>query len=230
MGKMNENFMHNLGRYLNVMERYAKRLNAPVINAEFGTKRPFEILVYTVLSSRTKDETTIEAFKRIMKVGNTPKTIAKLSEKKLERLIKPVGFYRVKAKNLKMMCKMLNTEFGGKVPKNADALMSLPGVGIKTANIVLARVFGHDVIGVDTHVHRICNRIGIVKTKTPAETSKILNEIIEKKYRRKLNRIFVGFGQVMCTPISPKCSICPLFDVCERRGVEKYRNIYNNKL
>ncbi len=228
--QINNEFLGNLSGYLKAMETTAKEMNAPVVRVEKETAQPFEILLYTMLSARTKDEVTLTAFKKLMQKGNNPDAISKMSAEEIRELIKPVGFYKNKAKYVKEMCRIITQKFGSKVPKNIKDLTSLPGVGIKTANIVLARAFGKKVIGVDTHVHRISNRIGIVHTKTPEQSSKLLNEIIERKYRSKFNKILVAFGQTICLPIRPKCKICPIRNVCFRRGVEKHRNIYKNKM
>jgi endonuclease-3 len=173
-----------------------------------------------MLSSRTRDTNTTAAAERLFNVARTPQDICKLSVGKIMDLIKPVGFYRIKAKRLKEMCRIISEKYNGKVPTDIKKLMMLPGVGLKTANIVMARAFNEDIIGVDTHVHRISNRLGIVSTKTPEETSKLLNRMIPKKYRRSFNRIMVGFGQVMCLPIKPKCNICPLNTVCYKTGIK----------
>ncbi|MGC8924008.1 MAG: endonuclease III domain-containing protein [Candidatus Micrarchaeia archaeon] len=214
-------FLAKIGFYLRNMDAIATKMNAPVISAENNTKSPFEILVYTMLSSRTRDENTIMATKKFFKIAKTPKDVCKLSINKITAMIRPVGFYRTKAKTLKKMCNMINEKYNGKIPSDVKELMRLPGVGLKTANIVMARAFNKDVIGVDTHVHRISNRLGIVSTKTPEKTSEILNEIVPKRYRRKFNRIFVGFGQVICLPVRPRCDLCPINKACYRIGVQE---------
>ncbi|MEM0438115.1 MAG: endonuclease III [Candidatus Micrarchaeia archaeon] len=216
----NKKFMAGLPKCLSRMEKMAKKMDAPVMRLEGHSKEtPFKILVYTMLSARTRDEATIEAAKRLFSRFKTVKQIAEADEEELQELIRPVGFYKEKARRLKQMCVLLLGRFGGKVPKTLDGLTSLPGVGIKTGNIVLARAFGHNVIGVDTHVHRISNRLGLVKTKTPEQTSALLNKGIPEKYRRRLNRIFVGFGQTICRPVGPRCGICPIYEICPRIGV-----------
>ena len=212
--------MSDLGRNLKGMERQARLGNAAVYVLEHHSKEtPFKILVYTMLSARTKDETTTAAAGRLFTVADSAKRIAAMDEKKIEGLIRPVGFYKTKARHLKELCGKVEKEFGGKVPQNARELMSLPGVGIKTAHIVLARAFGQDVIGVDTHVHRISNRLGLVKTKKPEETSKLLNDKIPKKYRKGFNRVLVAFGQTVCRPVGPRCESCYLLKCCEREGL-----------
>lgn len=216
----NKKFIAGLSKYLPRMEKIAKKRGAAVMQFEDNSKEtPFKILVYTMLSARTRDEATIAAAKRLFSRFKTAKQIAAADEMELQALIRPVGFYRDKARRLKQMCALLLEKFGGRVPKTLESITSLPGVGIKTGNIVLARAFGHNVIGVDTHVHRISNRLGLVKTKTPGQTSTLLNNGIPTKYKKQLNKIFVGFGQTVCKPIGPKCSICPLFHVCPRIGI-----------
>ena len=146
-----------------------------------------------------------------------------LPTKKIEELIYPVGFYRVKAKRIKEISKIIIERYGGKVPDNLEELLTLPGVGRKTANIVITQGFNKYGIAVDTHVHRVSNRLGLVKTKTPEETEVKLREIIPKKYWIELNDLFVSFGQNICTPISPRCSICPISKYCDKVGVKTHR-------
>ncbi len=217
----NKKFLRGLGRYLKIMEREGKKMNAPVYAFEDDSREtPFEILIYTMLSARTKDETTVGAARRLFARFKGAKEIADADVKEIEQLIKPVGFYRIKAKHLKRLCAMLIQKYNNNVPHTLHGLTSLPGVGIKTAHIVLARAFGHNVIGVDTHVHRISNRLGLVRTKTPEQTSRILNLEIPKKYKNGLNRIFVGYGQAVCKPTAPKCNVCPIRNVCPRIDVK----------
>ncbi|MCX8205865.1 MAG: endonuclease III [Candidatus Micrarchaeota archaeon] len=219
----NKKFISGLSKYLAQMEKLAKKLDAPVMHFEGKSGRtPFEMLIFTMLSARTKDETTIAAAERLLHKFKDAKAIAYASEKQIAQLIKPVGFYKTKARHLRQLCHILLDNFDGKVPNTIEEITSLPGVGIKTGNIVLARAFGHDVIGVDTHVHRISNRLGLVRAKTPGQTSVLLNKGIPKKFRRKLNKIFVGFGQTVCRPVGPRCNICPLTGVCPRIGVTKH--------
>ena len=204
---------------LKQMHREAKKRNAPVFKIEYSKPQtPFKILVSTMLSARTKDEATMKAAHRLFKVAQTPKKIFSLGRKKLERLIYGVGFYRVKAKNLLKTSKIIMER--GSVPDTLPELLKLPGIGRKTANIILARAFGKTALGVDVHVHRISNRLGLVKTKTPEETEKALVKKIPRRYLRTLNSNFVAFGQTLCLPRKPMCSICPLNRICLRMGVE----------
>jgi endonuclease-3 len=215
-----------IGRMLTTMHREAMKRHAPVFRAERATKgTPFTILVFTMLSARTKDETTTKVVKRLFAHAKTknrtikPKHILALGQRRLERLLYGVGFYRVKAKHLIAICRMLEERDG--VPDTLDGLMELPGVGRKTANIVLARAFGKNTLGVDVHVHRISNRLGIVKTKKPEDTEKKLVRSIPKKYIRSLNRDFVAFGQTVCLPRKPLCDGCLLNQTCRRIGVKE---------
>jgi len=145
----------------------------------------------------------------------SPADFKRISISRLEKLIYPVGFYRVKARQLKALPEALDRIFGGRIPATADDLMRLPGVGRKTANLVAARAFGKDEICVDVHVHRISNRLGLVRTKRPPETENALKRVIPKKYWRDLNYLLVAFGQTICRPLSPKCGECPLNSLCK---------------
>jgi len=201
------------------MHDEAKKRDAVVFRAEEATKRsPFKILVFTMLSARTKDETTIKVVERLFKKAKTPKQVMAIDIRELERLLFGVGFFRVKAKNLLKTCAILE-KAGGRVPDTLEALLELPGVGRKTANIVLARAFHKNSLGVDVHVHRISNRLGLVKTKKPEETELDLTKKIPGRYLAKLNRSFVAYGQTVCLPRNPLCAICPIRKICRRVGV-----------
>jgi len=222
---MNEIAVKRIGRMLRQMHCEAERRDAPVLRAESDTDdSPFKILVFTMLSARTKDETTMKAVGRLFAAAKgktekqTPKKILTLGKKKLERILYGVGFYRTKAKHLLAICRTLTNH---PVPDTLEGLMALPGVGRKTANIVLARAFGKNTLGVDVHVHRISNRLGIVRTKRPIDTEKALVRIVPKRYITTLNRDFVAFGQTVCLPRKPMCVICPLNQICWWVGVKK---------
>jgi len=176
---------------------------------------PFKTLISTVLSARTKDSTTFPASKRLFKKFSTPLKLSKASVREVEKLIFPVGFYKTKAKHIIQASKILLSKFKGKVPKTIEGLTSLPGVGRKTANIVLAFSFKIPAIPVDTHVHRISNRLGIVKTKKPEETEKVLEKILPKKYWLEINELMVKFGQRKCFPRNPNCPECSLKKHCD---------------
>jgi len=189
---------------------------------EFG-KDPFLILIGCILSLRTKDSVSLPASQRLFQIARTPQSILQLPIKKIEKIIYPVGFYRQKAKSLHEVSKKIIEVFGGKVPSNEKDLLSLKGVGRKTANLVLGEGFGIPAICVDTHVHRIANRLGLVKTKRPDETEKKLKKILPKKYWIEFNTLMVQWGQNICVPISPFCSKCAIAQWCPKVGVTKNR-------
>lgn len=180
---------------------------------------PFILLVSTVISQRTKDELTEEIMGRIRGRIRNPWDLVSIPVKELERLIYPSGFYRNKAKNLKEIARVLIESYGGKVPDTLEELLRLKGVGRKTANLVLTLGFKKEGICVDTHVHRISNRLGIVRTKNPKDTEFALREILPRKYWSKINGTFVNFGKKICKPTKPKCGICPLTEECPKIDV-----------
>jgi len=188
-------------------------------------KKPdaFKILISCLLSLRTQDKNTEIASNRLFAVASTPKEIIKLPIKRLEKLIFSSGHYRKKARTLKHVSKVILEEFHGHVPCTREELISIKGIGPKTANIVLAFAFGKQVLPIDTHCHRIPNRLGWVKTKTPEQTEAELNKILPKRYWTEFNSIFVQFGKIICQPVSPKCSICPISKYCPRINVIKSR-------
>ncbi|MEI6093100.1 MAG: endonuclease III [bacterium] len=183
----------------------------------------FEILVATMMSARTKDEVTELAAERLFNIANTPDKILKIDINKLEKIIYPVGFYKTKAKHLQQLCSIIIKEHKGVVPDSMEGLQTLPGVGLKTAALVLSEGFGLDEICVDTHVHRISNRLGIIKTKKPTESYFELKKMLPKKYWRKINFLMVSYGKTICAPVSPKCSICSLNKICPKIGVKNKR-------
>ncbi len=186
-------------------------------------KNPFKILIATVLSLRTKDEVTAEAAKRLFAAADTPEKILNLTEEKIASLIYPVGFYRRKAKSIKEICRMLIEDYDGKVPDEIEELLKLPGVGRKTANLVITLGFDKYGICVDTHVHRIMNRFGYVKTKSPEETEEELRRKLPLEFWKEINDLLVALGQHICHPISPRCSQCPVEIYCKKVGVERSR-------
>ncbi|MCI0504053.1 endonuclease III [Candidatus Micrarchaeota archaeon] len=219
MRNVNTAAIGKLGWIIRRMQSEAKRRDAAVYRAENATKEsPFHILVFTMLSARTRDEATLNAVERLIKKAKTPSEVMALSPKKLERLLYGVGFYRTKAKHLSKASRIIVG--AGHVPDTLEGLLALPGVGRKTANIVLARAFGKSVVGVDVHVHRISNRLGIVRTKKPEETERSLTRSIPPRYLRTLNRDFVAFGQTVCLPRKPHCPICPIKGFCWRVGLK----------
>lgn len=206
------------------MKKSYRKWDAPVITMIASkTRSPFEILTSTILSLRTKDQVTGEASARLFEVARTPSEILALSEERIERLIYPVGFYHTKAKRLRELSRILIERFDSKVPDVMEDLLTLPGVGRKTANLVLVEGFGKDAICVDTHVHRISNRLGYVSTTTPDKTEFALRKKLPVKYWRGYNEMLVAFGQTICKPISPFCGKCPVSDMCPRIGVTRWR-------
>ena len=183
------------------------------------TDDAFRILVGTILSARTKDACTAGACERLFARAATPETLADLSIAELEKLIFPVGFFRTKARMLKRLPEVLQERFNGNLPDTVEELCELPGVGRKTANLVVSLGFGKPAICVDVHVHRITNRLGLVHTKTPLETEMELRRILPVRYWRHWNSYLVAFGQTRCTPRRPKCDGCPIYRWCDRNGV-----------
>jgi endonuclease-3 len=178
------------------------------------TARPFRILIATILSARTKDENTTKAADKLFKLYGTPQKLAKAKVKDVEKVIKSVGFYHVKSKRIIEVANLILSKYNGKVPADIDKLVDLPGVGRKTANCVLVYAFEKPAIPVDTHVHRISNRLGLVDTKMPEETEMALREKIPKKYWLDINNTFVMYGQNICKPISPMCDVCKIRKTC----------------
>jgi endonuclease-3 len=187
------------------------------------TRSPFKVLVSTVISARTKDEVTGEASRRLYARADTPRTLAALPEGEIERLIYPAGFYRTKARSIRALSRKIVAEHGGRVPDTMEGLLSLPGVGRKTANLVLTLGFGTPGICVDTHVHTVVNRLGVVATRNPAETESALRDVLPRRHWIEINDLLVTFGKSVCTPISPWCSICPIRRSCRRVGVTRSR-------
>jgi len=181
---------------------------------EAETEGPFSILIGTILSARTKDENTAKVVKKLFSRYRTPKALANAKVRDVEKLIKSIGFYHVKAKRIIKVAQIINSQYKGKVPENFEKIIELPGVGRKTANCVLVYAFDTPAIPVDTHVHRISNRLGLVDTKMPEETEMELRKKIPKKYWLQINETFVMYGQNICKPISPMCSICKIKTKC----------------
>lgn len=184
---------------------------------------PYRVLISTLISLRTKDSVTLQASRRLFSLAATPQDMLRLSRETIEEAIYPAGFYRTKAKQILSISALLIERFDGKVPDSRDALMSLPGVGIKTANLTLNLGFGIDAICVDTHVHRISNRMGWITTKTPEESEQELQHVLPRRFWIPLNEMLVSYGQHICTPISPFCSRCPVSDECRKAGVTTSR-------
>tara|TARA_B100001971_G_C18150441_1_gene515519 strand:- start:49 stop:681 length:633 start_codon:yes stop_codon:yes gene_type:complete len=210
---------------MNILAKHFDYKERTTLNRMRKKKKPnaFKILISCLLSLRARDESTEKTSKKLFAVAKTPQTIAKLPIKQLEKLIYSSGHYKKKARTLKHVSKVLIEKYKGKVPDNKQELLSIKGIGPKTANIVLCFAYGQCVLPIDTHCHRIPNRLGWVKTKTPEKTEIELEKIIPKKYWNEFNGIFVLFGKTICQPISPWCSKCPIGKLCLRIGVVKSR-------
>ena len=190
--------------------------------AEDQKEDPFQVLIATMLSAQTKDAVTHAAATRLFRIARTPRTMAKLRAREIERLIYPVSFYRHKAVHVRQTCRQILERFGGRVPDTMEELLTLPGVGRKTANLVL--ILAHaspDNICVDTHVHRISNRLGWVATRTPEETEHALYAAADRRWWPVINLYLVTWGQNVCRPVYPLCSTCVLFDLCPKIGVTR---------
>ncbi len=184
---------------------------------------PFKVLISCILSLRTQDRTTAAASERLFALAGTPAAMAELDAETVEKAIYPVGFFRVKAVQIRDIARVLLDRYRGRVPDDLDELLKLKGVGRKTANLVVTLGFGKPGICVDTHVHRICNRWGYLATKTPEETEFALRAKLPREYWLVINDLLVTFGQNQCHPVSPRCSTCPLRRLCDRVGVAKSR-------
>jgi len=209
---------------LRILRRQVRRWQEPVVGVVAKESRdPFRILIACILSLRTKDRTTAEASRRLFALASDPSSMLKLSLRLIERAIYPVGFYRTKAKQLRGICRRLLDVYDGQVPDSIEALLTLTGVGRKTANLVVTVGYGKPGICVDIHVHRISNRWGYVRTKTPEQTEQALRRKLPASYWITFNDLLVPFGQNVCQPVSPWCSRCKLAKHCDRVGVAKSR-------
>ena len=212
----------NVGRIMRALARAIDGLELPAIEkiSESQQEDPFQVLIATLLSARTQDATTLAASTRLFKAARTPRTMAALTARQIERLIYPVSFYRHKAKHVKETCRLLVGRFGGRVPATMEDLLTLPGVGRKTANLVLILAFkSRDNICVDIHVHRISNRLGWVRTKMPEETEQALYRSTARRWWPYINLYLVTWGQNVCRPVRPRCPACVLRPCCPRVGV-----------
>jgi len=214
-----------IDKEMEILEKYYKYHTRTTLNSmrKDKTINPYKILISCLLSLRTRDENTEKVVKKLFKEAKTPRQIASMPRKKLEKLIYSSGYYKNKAKTIKHVSKVLLEKYKGKVPDNKEKLLEIKGIGPKTANVVLSFAFNKLVIPVDVNVHRIANRLGWVKTKTAEKTESALEKILPKRYWRELNALFVLHGKTICQPISPKCSICPIRKCCPKIGVKKSR-------
>lgn len=214
----------DIGKIIGLIESGLAGRELPIVTLLAKEKSdPFKILISTLLSLRTKDEVTASATERLFALAQTPEEMAKLTKEKIQQAIYPVGFYRNKSGTILEVCHTLMERYNSRVPDSIDELLKMRGVGRKTANLVVALGFNGPGICVDVHVHRISNRLGFVETKTPEETERVLREKLPTQYWIKYNTLMVSFGRNICRPVSPMCSICPVFSSCERTGVKKSR-------
>ena len=215
--------LKTIEKVIKILKKETRKYKNPIVTEVSYDKDPYKVLISCLLSLRTKDAVTAKAANNLFKKAKTPSQMSKLKEKQIQKLIYPVGFYRVKSKRIKEISKVLIKDCNGKVPSDMDELLKLKGVGRKTANIVLVFGFNKNALPIDIHCHRIPNRLGWIKTKTPEQTEMELKKILPKKYWIDFNNIFVVFGQNICVPVSPFCSKCPIYDYCPRIGVKKHR-------
>jgi endonuclease-3 len=211
-----------VARVMRTLAKAIGRLDVPAVEkiSEEQAEQPFQILIATLLSARTQDATTHAASTRLFARARTARMMAKLPVREIERLIYPVGFYRNKARHVKACCEMLVSRFAGRVPSTMEELTQLPGVGRKTANLVLIIGFGsRQNICVDTHVHRISNRLGWVQTATPEDTEQALYAAVDRRWWPLINRYLVAWGQNVCRPVYPRCGDCAISTTCPRIGV-----------
>lgn len=209
---MKDNDIHPVVR---ILKKECRKYELPIVTKLAGRKDPYTVLISTVLSARTKDDVTAGASERLFSRAPDARRLRTLSVKQIESLIYPVGFYKTKAKHLNALSAKLLDEYSGKVPDDLDELLTFPGVGRKTANLVLTLAFRKHGICVDTHVHRISNRLGYVDTKTPEQTEMALREKLDKKYWIIYNDLLVAYGQNLCRPIGPHCDKCRIRKYCD---------------
>lgn len=214
---------HNIDKIISILKRETKKYTVPIVTEVSKSRNPFTVLISCLLSLRTKDAVTRESSERLFKLADSPGRMTNLEVSEIEKAIYPVGFYKTKARRIKEICATLLNHYHGKVPDEIDELLKLKGVGRKTANLVATMGYGKPGICVDTHVHRIVNRLGYVKTKTPEQTEYALREKLPAKYWLTFNDLLVTHGQNICVPISPWCSKCKIADFCKKIGVVRHR-------
>lgn len=213
----------NIVEGLKKLKKAVRKFRTPSVTVIAKKNDPFAVLVSCIISLRTRDEVTKLASARLFTLAKLPAELLKLPNDKIEKAIYPAAFYRKKTKSLKDLCQVLVKEYSGEVPDKLEELLKLKGVGRKTANLTL--ILGHNKPGicVDIHVHRISNRWGYVKTKSPDETEMVLREILPKRFWKGYNDLLVSFGQNLCKPVSPYCGSCPIEDQCPKIGVNRFR-------
>jgi len=209
---------------IRILKRHLKN-DVPVVTriAQQEQKDPFLILVGTLLSLRTRDELTEKVMERLVQKARTPEELLRIPIGELQKLIYPVGFYRNKSRTLLNVSRIISDDYHGRVPDSIDELLTIKGIGRKTANLVVSEAYGKPGICVDIHVHRISNRIGAVTTKNPHQTEEALRKILPKEYWIIYNTLLVTFGKRICSPVSPCCTQCPIVKLCARKGVVKHR-------
>jgi endonuclease-3 len=215
--------LKDVDRIVAILKRETARFREPIVTTFAREKDPFKVLVSCLLSLRTKDEVTARAAERLFAAAGDAEALSRLAPARIEELIHPVGFYRTKARRLRQLAGVLVRERGGRVPETIAELLELEGVGRKTANLVVVLGYGKPGICVDTHVHRICNRLGWVETGTPEKTEFALRERLPRRHWAVINDLLVAWGQNICRPLSPWCSRCALAGHCPRVGVERSR-------
>jgi len=214
----------DIHKIVRILSKETRKWDVPIVTLTAETYHdPFRVLISTILSLRTQDTTTAKVSKRLFELADNPQDMLKLSVKEIEKVIYPIGFYKTKARTIRYLCRELIDKYKSRVPDDLDELLKLKGVGRKTANLVVTLGYGKAGICVDTHVHRISNRLGYIKTKTPLETEMLLRKKLPKKYWIEYNDLLVSFGQHLCRPISPWCSVCPIESYCDKVGVTKHR-------
>ena len=215
--------MKDIPKIMQILEKHFNFSERTTLNRMRKKPDAFKILISCLLSLRTQDKNTEKVSKKLFAVADTPEKILKLSTKRLEKLIFSSGHYKKKSQVLKHVSSEILKRFKGEVPRKKEELLSIKGIGPKTANIVLCFAFNKNVLPIDTHCHRLPNRLGWIKTKTPEKTEKELEKILPKKYWKEFNGMFVLFGKTICQPISPFCSKCPIIRYCKRVGVGRSR-------
>jgi endonuclease III len=214
-------YSNDIGQVYEILSSEFTKHKMPVVDLiKIQTNDPFKVLIATILSARTRDETTSAVVEKLFDKIKCIDDFNRYTSEQIEKMIYPVGFYHEKAKHLKKIPDIINSRFNGYIPQTVDELVELPGVGRKTANLVVAIAFNKQAICVDIHVHRITNRIGYVSTKSPYETEKVLRKHLPEKYWITFNACFVSFGQNLCKPVNPKCNMCPIYQFCSRRNVK----------
>lgn len=217
------NIQQRIDTIIAILKQETEKYTPPVVTQFSYDKNPFKVLISCLLSLRTKDTATGPASERLFALADSPEKMLTLSTAEIEKVIYPVGFYKTKAQRIKDICTVLIAHYHSTVPNTIDALLTLKGIGRKTANLVVTLGYGKLGICVDTHVHRLSNRLGLVKTKNPHETEFALRKLLSKKHWIIYNDLLVTWGQNVCAPISPFCSRCAVYEYCERIGVEKRR-------